>query len=406
MFFRKRLLILFACALSGLVSTACGQSLTSLLVLGGDHAYYIATSQHVFQLYWSGQSWVNQDLTVASGAATLPAPGSALTSVLVGNSDHVYYVDTNQHVNQLFFNSLNWVWQDLTAAAGATNVSAQKVSLTGFSLNGADHIIYLAGNQHVNHAWWNGSSWSNEDLNALAQPSAVADPGTALSSYTDNNGMVHVYYLDVNEHVCQLWWSGQAWVNQDWTAASGTSAVATPGSALSSYSAFNGLEFVYYFDSNHHVNQLWWTGQGWNNQDWTALSNARTVAAAGSSLSSMPGPNNGTQFVHYLDTNRHINELSWTGQTWTNQDLTALSGTSTLAAAATNLTNLVVTGGNHIYYIDTQGHINQIYWTGQAWVDQDLTIMGGGPVSAPALAVSREYIYFNGQVVATENPNH
>ena len=108
MFLGKRLMMaVFAYALSGLISSACAQSLTSLLVTGGDHAYYVATSQHVFQLYWSGQSWVNQDLTVLSQAATLPAPGSALTSVLVGNSDHVYYVDSNQHVNQLFFNSLN-----------------------------------------------------------------------------------------------------------------------------------------------------------------------------------------------------------------------------------------------------------------------------------------------------------
>ena len=217
--------------------------------------------------------------------------------------------------------------------------------------------------------------------------------------------MVHVYYLDVNQHVCHLWWNGQSWSTQDWTGASGAGTLAASGSALSSYSAFNGLEFVYYFDTNHHVNQVWWTGQGWSNQDWTTLSRAQTVAATGSSLSSMANPNSGMQFVHYLDPNRHINELAWTGTTWTNQDLTALSH-SALPAATTNLTNLLVTGANHIYYIDTQGHIDQIYGGGQAWVTQDLTVIGAGPVSAPAAALSREYIYGNGRVIALENSAH
>ena len=121
---KSSVLLVWTSVLAGLLPSLFAQSLTSLLVTGGDHAYYVDTNQHVDQLYWNGQTWVSQDLTVLSRAATLAAAGSTLTSVLVGNSDHIYYVDANQHVNQLFYNGQNWVWQDLTAASGATNVPA------------------------------------------------------------------------------------------------------------------------------------------------------------------------------------------------------------------------------------------------------------------------------------------
>jgi hypothetical protein len=69
--------------------------------------------------------------------------------------------------------------------------------------------------------------------------------------------------------VDQLWWTGSAWLSQDLTAIAGTTILAVPGSMLTNL-AISGAVHVFYIDMNQHVNQLWWTGSAWSNQDLIA----------------------------------------------------------------------------------------------------------------------------------------
>ncbi len=412
------------CALLGcLLGTTAwiqAQSLTGLLVTGGDHAYYIAPNQHICQSYFTGSGWTSQDLTTAAGTNTLAAPGTTLASLVYSNRDYLYYIDSVGHVNQLFYSGSGstWINQDLTAwAQGAQNsAAAPNSALAAVVYNNAGQVFYFDTNRHISHLWWTGQTWAYEDLTNYTHAPYPAAVGSGLSSYSDANGLLHVYYIDANQHIGHMWWTGQTWLNEDLTAASQTSARVAPGSTLTGYAEANGKAHLFYLDGQPHVDQMWWYLQRWWNQDLTALAGTSTIPAPASGLSSFGGPN-GTASVYYVDTQQHINQLSWNGQAWSNQDLSQASAFQltantliyTLATPQTALTSLLITGGNHVYFVATDGHVHQIYWNGQSWVDQDLIVMGKGPSAGSgigngsALPYVREYIYGNGQVVAIEN---
>jgi hypothetical protein len=69
-------------------------------------------------------------------------------------------------------------------------------------------------------------------------------------------------YPAADRHVNQIIWTGTAWVNQDLTAAAGNPALTGWGSPLMTY-GYNGWRYIAYVDTNQHINQMVWTGAAW-----------------------------------------------------------------------------------------------------------------------------------------------
>lgn len=396
------------------------QGLTSLM-LAGDHVYYVDNNQHVCQSYFNGSGWVIEDLTALIGTSTLAAPGSAVTSVLIFGGDHVYYFDTKQHVNQMYFTGSAWTNQDLTAsaqivaaqtpAAPSVPVALSGSAISSFSSSNVDHIFYLDPSRHINHLWWAGQQWQNEDLMTKTNTTVPAAANSGLNSVVEANGQFDIYYTDSNQHVSHFWRPAQTWYSEDLScvangayATNPPSSCGTPvalGSALTGYAAADGTMRLFFFDKQPHVNQMLWNTKAWSPQDLTQASGITTVPDPTSGLTSFGRPD-GSAEVYYVDTQHHINQLEWNGLKWTNRDLTMQTtiGNSVVAAPKTALTSLLIMGGNHVYYVGTDGQVHQIYWNGQTWVNQDLsTPAASAPIGTPA----REYIYFHGQRIAVES---
>ncbi len=134
---------------------------------GSSHLYYIGTDQHVYQLFFGGQGWANQDLTAVSGASVLAASGSALTSFFVENdrTSHIFYLDVNQHVQQVFFDGAQWIGQDVTALTNGVS-AASGTGLTSYftDADGTTHVYYIGQNQHVYQLFYNSLQWISQDL--------------------------------------------------------------------------------------------------------------------------------------------------------------------------------------------------------------------------------------------------
>ncbi len=399
-----KLLLCLAGYLLVAVLPAHAQGLTSLLVTGGDHAYFVDANQHVNQMYFTGSGWTFQDITLAANAP-LAAAQSEVTSLLVGGGDHVYFFDLHWHVAQMYPSSNGWIYQDLTALSGMPDAPVTGSSITSALLGGADYVFYQGSDNHVKQLWWTGQRWAGADLSPMTQPVILPSRGSKFSLVSEG-GRLHLYYTGSDQHVDQLFWTGSAWVCQDLTvAADQTAAVkATNNSSLSSVFA-NNLSYVYYFSPSMHIMQLAWDGSHWHNFDLTFASSAKVVAAANSGLTSF-NFTNGMQFVCYVDPNKHVDQLWWNTQSWINQDLTGFSGASTQASPQADMASLVIGGGGHIYYTDTTGHINQLYYDNNVknWVNQDLTALSSGrPNNNGGHSLCREYIHLGSSLIAIEN---
>lgn len=423
-------------------------ALTSFVATDGSlHTFYIGPDQHVYHLFWnSTNNWQFQDLTEITPSSL--AAGSAISSFLsfADGSYHAIYLDGNNHVNELIWNGSTWFNQDATAASGSTVTAASNSQLTSFTDAAGDHIYYLASNQHEYQLYWNDSTWTNQDLTASSGTAVLAASGSTLTSFALSDGSEHSFYVGSNQHVYQMLnVSGTGYFNQDltYTAAlnlsagacaqqngtcsvTGTATVgfgangswnfltvnsnvacnvatfgdpapgvtkacyyvnasfplAIPGSALAGFNDGNG-DHVYYLDSSGHNHELQLKGDPgsvtgpWTDQDQTKNSGTTVVAIAGSALTSF-GTSDNNQHLIYLDTNHHVDQMLYeaNNNVWVNQDLTTSAGTSTTAAAGSGLTSFVPASGNleDIQYVDSNGHINQLgLSSSNVWQNQDLT---------------------------------
>jgi hypothetical protein len=264
----------------------------------------------------------------------------------------VYYIASNNHVQQLFYSvSLNrWFNQDLTAFTGGPS-AASNAALSSFAISDGQHVFYLASDQHVHQLYYSPTTnaWIDQDLTAFTGGSSVAQ-GTGISSFDITDGQ-HIYYIASNLHVKQLYYSPtlNRWFDQDLTAFS-NGPLASSSTALSSFATADG-QHVFFIGNNQHVEQLYYSpsSNAWSAQDLTAFTGG-TVAAWGTGISGFAIADG--QHVYYVDANRHFAQLFYSPSLnrWLNQDLTGLAN-GPLAWSGTGVSSFAISDGQHVYYI-------------------------------------------------------
>jgi hypothetical protein len=113
-----------------------------------------------------------------------------------------------------------WQNSNLTAnTAGAPTTfappdpSISSLALTGFQDSFGTHIFYVASNQNINQLWFQTSgTWSNQNVmpsvpcffGRCSPPPPLPAVSTALSSLADPQGNQHVFYIDANRGISEL----------------------------------------------------------------------------------------------------------------------------------------------------------------------------------------------------------
>jgi protein involved in polysaccharide export with SLBB domain len=243
--------------------------------LGDDskHVFFIGTDNHVHELFIAGGGrWDDNDLTTLAGVgAKPPTPASALTSYRLGDdSQHVFFIGTDNHVHELFIAGAGWHDNDLTALAGAVAPAAAS-ALTGYRLVGDDslHVFFIGTDNHVHELFFAGGSWAANNLTALA--SAVPPtPTSALTGYRLGDDSQHVFFIGTDSHVHELDIAGAGWHDHDLTTLAGAVAP-TPASALTGYPLGDNSKHVFFIGTDDHVHELFFAGAGWLDNDLTAL---------------------------------------------------------------------------------------------------------------------------------------
>ena len=143
--------------------------MTSFSNAAGEHVYYLGFDRHIYQLYWNSLTKTESvlDLTVMTGAPL--AVWGPLTSFSDTAGEHLYYVGWNSHICQLYWNSSTRTESvlDLTLMAGAP-LPAWRTPLTSFSNVAGEHLYYIGTDQHVYQLYWDGRTERSIDETAAA----------------------------------------------------------------------------------------------------------------------------------------------------------------------------------------------------------------------------------------------
>jgi len=329
---------------------------------------------HVHELYYNNAGWVDTDLTAAAGGPTATFYGAITAFPTTPNDQlHVYYVDANsQHVHQLYYNGTSWSDNDLTGFTGGPTASAYGIS--GFAIGNLQYVFYQGSDSHVHEINYNNADWTDYDLTALGGGTLAAG-GPVLAFATKPNNEPHVYYqASSNLDLHQLYFNGRSWSDADLTAINGaycyTSWIA--GFAVKNEQHVFCPGYGTY-SNNLDMLHIYYNNSSWVYEDITYRAGGfETPINLGSGVAAfhVPGVN---QFeVYGVTDDTHVHQFTHLKGKWTDEDLTASIGAPGDGAYG-GIVAFPTTPNNqfHAYY-QPGSDVDQLYFNGKSWSWEDL----------------------------------
>jgi hypothetical protein len=293
------------------------------------HVYYVDNNaQHVHQLYDNGKGWSDEDLSALTGGPTAYPYG--ITGFSIGNLQYVFYVDTALHVHELNYNNVDWTDQDLTALVGG-NLS-DLAPLVAFATKPNDqlHVYYVTTDIHVHQLYFNGSAWSDADLTSIVG-GAYCDGSQWMAGFAVGN-LQHLYCSGYgatgNLDLLHIYYNNSTWVYEDVTFLAGGSE--TPMNDGAGVAAFkvpgaNQME-VWSITDDTHFNRYTHVVKPaqWIDYDESNGIGAPTDAQSGGIVAFVTTPNN--QYHIYYAPSTEVYQLYYNGTAWAVDDLTGGRG--------------------------------------------------------------------------------
>ena len=137
----------------------------------------------------------------------------------------------------------------------------------------------------------------------------------------------------------------------------------------------NNDQHVFYTSNTGDVHQLYNVGGSWTDQDLTAL----TGGVPANGISNVIGfSNQNFQYVFYIGVDFNVYELFYNNADWSYTNLCVVYG---IPIAEGNQITAFATSDNslHVYYATPESHVIQTYNVGNGWEYEDLTAETGGP---------------------------
>jgi hypothetical protein len=297
-----------------------GAAMTDLMdtVVVAPEVYYVGTDQHIHQYSFNSTSgWHQTDLSGLTGPTTAafgPRTASSMVDT-VTNAPETYFIGTDQDIHVLIFNSTSgWGIADLSQLTGAPPAGATGALGTIIDrATNAPEAYYVGTDQHVHQLYWNSTTgWHHLDISGSIGALNVSSGGALATLMDTLTNSPEAYYVGTDQHVhVVLWNSVTGWGKADISAlANAPVQVAASGSLSAIINTFSGNPEVYYVGSDQHIHQLFFNGSSWQHFDVGAFTVALN-AANGSAMTSMMDTVVGALEVFYVGTDQHIHQLTW-----------------------------------------------------------------------------------------------
>lgn len=331
---------------------------------GTQHVVHIDQNGHIAELWWDDAGWHHNDLSIATGApevSTESRGNRAVGYVFAAQAtQHVFYVPSDCHVHELWWDSNGWHHNDLTGAISTAPLSlVQAPCAFVFDAEGTQHVNYVASDRQINEFWWQSGVWHHNNLGAAANAPPAAEASSVGYVFVDQS-TVHVDYVGMDGHIHELWWETGHWNHNDLTAATGSPLPDVSGLAAYAFGG-DGTQHVDYVGADHHVHELWWNADGWHHNDLTAASGAPVMGSSVVCAYAFEGQR--TQHVVCAEDDGSMHELWWESDSWHYSDLTAETQAPPAALATPGGYVFAAQGTQHVDYVGiVDNHIEELRW--------------------------------------------
>jgi hypothetical protein len=125
--------------------------------------------------------------------------------------------------------------------------------------------------------------------------------------------------------------------------------------------AAQGTQHVVFLGEDFHIHEFWWDGNGWHHNDLTNAAGA-PVAADSSFPTGYVFAAQGTQHVNYWGPDDHIHELWWDGNGWHHNDLTIASGAPDASGYPVGY-GFDAQNTQHVFFRNPDSNVTQLTWS-------------------------------------------
>jgi hypothetical protein len=295
---------------------------------------------------WQLQQLTGTSPTLGNEPVVTNGPG-AVGNIFVsvyGNQQHVMYRDANDNVQDAWYDGNHWNLQQLTetlpvvhrepvVAHGPAALGDVFVSVYG----NQQHVMYRDTQNNLQDVWYDGRQWQLQQLTGVSQNEPVVGHGPAalgdvfVSVY---GGQQHVIYRDnANNNVQDVWYDGNQWSLQRLTGTSKTIPTETlidnagpPPAGNVFVSIYNNQQHVTYRDKSNNIQDVWYDG-GWNlqqiSQPPATVKSEYVVTNGGPAASGNVFVSTYSDQLHftYPDSQSNIQDLWYNGSGWHLQQL-------------------------------------------------------------------------------------
>jgi hypothetical protein len=282
------------------------------------HVYYVDNySLHIHQQFYNGVSWDDEDLTALTGGPL--AYLNPLAGFSVGNYQYVYYSEVNGDIHQLLYNNVGWKDTNITAKSTTQAQASFMSNIIAFTTTPALHVYYVDNNNNVRQLFSpDGTQWQDENLTNFDDPSVAP----RLTAGFNIGNLQYVYWRDANAgDTFQLSYNNSTWSDTDLN-----QLIKTPFSGIYAALVIPGTQNIrlYSFNANNgHVVQLASPNNGkWSVTDLTQKSKGPIGQSGNYQLTAFATtPNNGLH-VFYTYNHQVYQIYQTTPTTWAAQNLT------------------------------------------------------------------------------------
>ena len=353
---------------------------------GNLEIYYTGSDAHIHQWTWNATNgWFNLDLNLNTGSPNSASSGpvSSIMDTLFPRPEVFYVTTTNQHVQQFYWDSATgWHTVDLTNATGAPAAANSIKSVTGLmdTVTGRPEAYYVGTDQHVHQLYFDGTTWHTSDISFVTGAPNVASGGNVTSMVNTITNAPEVWYIGGDQHVHEIIWNSvTGWATYDLSMQAGAPPAALAGGLTILVDTLNNRNEAYYIGTDTHVHQLYWVnGVGWFTSDMTNVTGA-PAAASGSGITSLMDTLTSQLEIYYVASTQHVWQIGWTApRGFFTLDVSGTIGAPN-AASGTTLTALVdsLDSGLEVYYSGSDQHTHQLQWTtANGWRQFDVTTSG------------------------------
>ncbi|MGA8027522.1 MAG: hypothetical protein WB992_10265, partial [Bryobacteraceae bacterium] len=319
--------------------------------------------------------------SIANGIIVFDKTGLvSIVDPLYSDAIREYYVSADQHVHELFLSGGVWQDGDLTSITNTSSITSAGSSLASLfdpNYHGV-RTDYISNDQHVHEMFLAGGVWQDADLTTIAGGTEVS-AGSGLVSILDPvHSTVRVYYIGSDQHVHELFLTGGLWQAADLTALTGTGKAAANSMFANLYDPLYDALRTYYIGADQHVHELFFSGDVWHDGDLTDITGAAN-AIAGSGLATLYDPKYKAIRTDYIGVDQKVHELFLSEGFWRDSDLPGIA-----VASGSGLASIIdfINKAVRLYYIGADQDAHELFLYDGLWHDADITAITDGPNAA------------------------